>query len=118
MDDIPSWQINRTALLGEACHSVSPFSFSGASMGIEDAVTLATLFPGDMRVDEVEERLRLYREIRKPGVEKVRETAKKYARGEDSRGSIAEYIKFLSEHDAVGFAKEALEKCLDSHPRP
>ena len=70
MDKILTWSPHHTALLGDACHPVPPFGFSGASMAIEDAVTRGKLFPsvdtttngddGDDRVmkggDGIEER--------------------------------------------------------------
>ena len=118
MDDIPNWSSNHTALLGDACHPVSPFGFSGASMAIEDALTLSTLLPVDIHVEEVEERLRIYQEIRKPRVDRVREQARKHARGEDDGRGMKAYMEFLGEHDAVEFARLALEKHLESHPRP
>lgn len=52
MDDIPNWSSNHTALLGYACHPVSPFGFSGTSMAIEDALTLSTLLLVDILVGE------------------------------------------------------------------
>ncbi|KAL2052348.1 hypothetical protein ABVK25_007507 [Lepraria finkii] len=83
MDDIPNWSSTDTALLGDACHPVSPFGFPGTSMAIEDALTLSTLLPVDILVGrEVEEQLRIYQEIRKPRVDRVREQARKHARGE------------------------------------
>ncbi|TSE17368.1 hypothetical protein B1A87_017775 [Arthrobacter sp. KBS0703] len=37
---IPSWQRGRMVLVGDAAHAASPSSGQGASMAIEDAVTL------------------------------------------------------------------------------
>ena len=81
-------------------------------MAIEDALTLSTLLPVDIHVGEVEERLRIYQEIRKPRVDRIREQARKHA----GRGMKA-YMEFLGEHDAVESARLALEKHLESHPR-
>ncbi|KAI4125168.1 MAG: hypothetical protein LQ338_004423 [Usnochroma carphineum] len=109
MDEIPSWSRKRTVLIGDACHPVLAFGFSGASMAIEDAVTLAELLPADVEVGDVEERLRLYEEIRKPRVGMVRDTGRRIARGDDS---IGKYMRALAEHDAVVFAREALAEHL------
>ena len=111
MDDIPYWSINKTVLLGDACHPVSPFGFSGASMAIEDAVTLSVLLSGEIDGEDIQKRLGLYQEIRKGRVGRVRETARKNAKG-DNRELMRDYFKFLSEHDAVGYARQSLEEYL------
>jgi 2-polyprenyl-6-methoxyphenol hydroxylase-like FAD-dependent oxidoreductase len=69
MGGIPIWSAKGTALLGDACHPLSPSVFSGASMAIEDGATLATLLPTDALVDEIPNRLELYEEIRKKRLE-------------------------------------------------
>jgi FAD-dependent urate hydroxylase len=40
MPRVPVWHDDRTVLLGDAAHAASPSSGQGASMAIEDAVTL------------------------------------------------------------------------------
>ena len=80
MDEIPHWSLNHTALLGDACHPVSPFGFSGASMAIEDAVTLSVLLTYDIQAEKVPELLNLYEEIRKPRVGRVRDSSRGIAR--------------------------------------
>ncbi|KAL8710431.1 MAG: hypothetical protein Q9220_005032 [cf. Caloplaca sp. 1 TL-2023] len=111
MDEIPHWSRNRTALLGDAAHLCLPFGFSGASMAIEDAVTLAELLPADdVSLEDIPSRLRLYEEIRRPRVARVRETARQVARGLDSREILGPYMQFLAEHDAVLCARNALGK--------
>jgi salicylate hydroxylase len=73
MDEIPRWSTKHTVLLGDAGHPVLPFGFSGASMAIEDAVTLATLLPSNIQPNQIEDRLELYEKIRKPRIGRVRE---------------------------------------------
>ena len=66
MEDIPSWSSNCTTLLGDAAHPVEPFGFSGASMAIEDGLTLTALFGKDLKVGDtqkIKDRLRLYQHI-------------------------------------------------------
>jgi len=109
MDEIPRWSAKQTVLLGDACHPVLPFGFSGASMAIEDAATLAVLLPEDVGVEQVPERLELYEQIRRPRVERVRETSREIARGREEKQFITQYRAFLAEHDAVSCAKRALE---------
>jgi FAD-dependent urate hydroxylase len=40
LPDVPVWRSGRTVLVGDAAHAASPSSGQGASMAIEDAVTL------------------------------------------------------------------------------
>ena len=108
MDEIPQWSSNHTVLLGDACHPVAPFGFSGASMGIEDALTLSTLLTADTTIEQITDRLRLYEKIRKPRVARVRDTAREIAKGLDDKDFIGRYREFLSSYDAVAHAKEAL----------
>ncbi|KAL8693269.1 MAG: hypothetical protein Q9218_001870 [Villophora microphyllina] len=110
MDEIPTWSKNHTVLLGDACHPVSPFGFSGASMAIEDAITLAELLPKDVEVEDLEERFKLYEQIRKPRVGRVRDTARKIARGADSREVVGPYMQWLAGYDALEETKNALAR--------
>lgn len=112
MDDHPDWSLNRTTLLGDACHPVLPFGFSGASMAIEDGVTLSTLLSPEIRVKDIPGRLKLYEAIRRPRVSRVREASRHVARGLETREFMRDYITFLSSHDAVEHAKQALTEYL------
>lgn len=82
-------------------------------MAIEDALTLSTLFGEDVGTGEIRERLKLYEEIRKPRVGRVRETAREIARGGESKQLMEEYMGWLSAHDAVEYANDVLAKHLD-----
>lgn len=113
MDEIPRWSAQRTVLLGDACHPVLPFGFSGASMAIEDATTLAVLLPEDITKDQVRERLELYEKIRRPRIERVRETSRQIARGREEKQFIQDYRSFLAEHDAVECARKALQEHIE-----
>ena len=110
MDEIRNWSLSHTALLGDACHPVSPFGFSGAPMSIEDALTLSTLLPADVEVEEVVSRLKLYEGIRKPRVGRVRDQARENAQAKENREDMRAYMQFLAEHDAVEYARQALLK--------
>ena len=110
MDEIPNWSVNHTVMLGDACHPVSPFGFSGASMSIEDALTLSTLLPSDVKREEIVPRLKLYEEIRKPRVGRVRSTARENAQASENKEDMRAYMEFLASHDAVEHAKQALQR--------
>ncbi len=110
MDEIPAWSKKHTVLIGDACHPVLPFSFSGASMAIEDAITLATLLPVGVSADEIPSRLTLYEELRRPRVGRIRQAGREIAGGMQDKAYIASYMGFLAGYDAVKTANEALEK--------
>ncbi|KAH8899009.1 FAD/NAD(P)-binding domain-containing protein [Thozetella sp. PMI_491] len=112
MDEIPSWSKNCTALIGDACHPVLPFSFSGASMAIEDAITVATLLPAGTELADIPGRLALYEEIRRPRVARVRQAGRDIAYGTQGPEYLATYMRFLVTHDAAQTAQEALEGYL------
>jgi salicylate hydroxylase len=114
MDEIPHWSTNHTVMIGDACHPVVPFGFSGASMAIEDAVTLATLFPPDLPKEQVKDRLQLFERIRKPRVARVRNTSRELARGRQDPQFTNDYREFLSSHDAVEYAEQELANHLHS----
>ena len=109
MDEIPRWSARHTVLIGDACHPVVPFGFSGAGMAIEDAVTLAALLPADVRAQDISVRLELFERIRRPRVARVRETSRLMSNSEDLQ-MMKEYREFLSEFDAVECAKQELAK--------
>jgi len=45
-DPLPRWTEGRVALLGDACHPMSPYMAQGAAMALEDAVILARCLAG------------------------------------------------------------------------
>jgi FAD-dependent urate hydroxylase len=65
---VPVWHDDRTVLLGDAAHAASPSSGQGASMAVEDAVTLAKCLRD---AADVPAALAAYESLRRPRVEKV-----------------------------------------------
>ena len=112
MEELPSWSHKNTVLLGDACHPVLPFGYSGASMAIEDGLTLSTLLPSGIEKADVHDRLKLYETIRKPRVGRVRDTSRAIgtATPQELSAINQDYMAFLSGHDAVEHAKQALAK--------
>jgi len=62
-DPLPRWSRNRVALLGDACHPMTPYMASGAAMALEDAVVLARCL---VALDDPAAAFRLYEATRKP----------------------------------------------------
>lgn len=81
-------------------------------MAIEDGVTISTLFPPDVSPGEVPGRLELYEKIRRPRVSRVREASLSVAKGLENQEFMKDYMMFLSSHDAVEHAKQALAEYL------
>ncbi|KAF2812721.1 FAD binding domain protein [Mytilinidion resinicola] len=73
MKVIPSWTYERLALLGDAAHPFLPHQGQGAGVAIEDAASLAVLFPHGTPREEVADRLKLYREIRYERANRIQE---------------------------------------------
>ena len=114
MEDHDHWSRNKTALLGDACHAVLPFGFSGASMAIEDGATISALISPDIEVKDIPGRLKLYEDIRRPRVSRVRETSRVIATGKESPEVLQDYMMFLASYDAVEHAKQVLSESLGS----
>jgi 2-polyprenyl-6-methoxyphenol hydroxylase-like FAD-dependent oxidoreductase len=65
---VPVWRDDRTILIGDAAHAVSPSSGQGASMAIEDAVTLGRCLRAR---SDIAGALADYERLRRDRVEKV-----------------------------------------------
>jgi salicylate hydroxylase/6-hydroxynicotinate 3-monooxygenase len=64
-DPLPSWCQGRIALLGDACHPMTPYMAQGAASAIEDAAVLARCLEG-VTASGVAAAFKLYEAIRKP----------------------------------------------------
>jgi salicylate hydroxylase/6-hydroxynicotinate 3-monooxygenase len=64
-DPLPFWCSGRIALLGDACHPMTPYMAQGAASAIEDAAVLARCLDG-VTVNGVAAAFKLYEAIRKP----------------------------------------------------
>jgi len=65
---VPVWRNDRAVLVGDAAHAVSPSSGQGASMAIEDAVTLGRCLAASPGIPAA---LEAYERLRRDRVEKV-----------------------------------------------
>jgi 2-polyprenyl-6-methoxyphenol hydroxylase-like FAD-dependent oxidoreductase len=72
---IPSWHRGRMVLVGDAAHAASPSSGQGASMAIEDAVTLGRALrgatAGNDSLESITDRFEGYEAERRPRAEAV-----------------------------------------------
>jgi 2-polyprenyl-6-methoxyphenol hydroxylase-like FAD-dependent oxidoreductase len=73
MDVLPTWVNERLALLGDAAHPFLPHQGQGGGCAIEDAASLAVVFPKDTPREEIKERLQLYENIRMKRANRIQE---------------------------------------------
>ena len=64
-DPLPRWVEGRVALLGDACHPMSPYMAQGAAMALEDAVILSRCLAG-VEADDIAAAFRRYEANRRP----------------------------------------------------
>src|SRR4051794_25886831 len=73
-DPLPRWVEGNVALLGDACHPMTPYMAQGASTSIEDAAILSRCLDGVDR-DGVHDALRRYEATRKPRTSRIQQTS-------------------------------------------
>ncbi len=73
-DPMPQWVNGNVALLGDACHPMTPYMAQGASTSIEDAAVLARCLDGVER-DGISRALRRYEATRKPRASRIQQTS-------------------------------------------
>ena len=69
-DPMPRWTDRRVALLGDACHPMTPYVAQGAASAIEDAAILSRCLEGAAQAD-IENALIRYAETRKPRTARI-----------------------------------------------
>jgi len=73
-DPLPHWVEGNVALLGDACHPMTPYMAQGAATSIEDAAILSRCLDGVDR-DGVHDALRRYEAARKPRTSRIQQTS-------------------------------------------
>lgn len=67
---LPQWSINRTVLLGDACHPMLPYAAQGSAQAIEDAAAIATCLS---KAPDLAQALQCYEDVRKERAEWITE---------------------------------------------
>ncbi|KAF7191890.1 FAD-dependent monooxygenase OpS4 [Pseudocercospora fuligena] len=82
IEGLPAWTSSsgKVVLLGDACHSMPPYSGQGTALGIEDAAVLSELLADVSPGDDLRPRLKLYEELRRSRCERIRKYAKAIGR--------------------------------------
>lgn len=74
-DPLPRWSEGKVALLGDACHPMTPYMAQGAAMAIEDAAILARCLAGIDR-DGIPDAFRRFEATRKDRTARVQATSR------------------------------------------
>ena len=69
-DPLPRWSVGRVALMGDACHPMTPYMAQGAATSIEDAAVLARCMK-DFSGSSIETAFQKYEAHRKPRTSKI-----------------------------------------------
>ncbi|KAJ7328080.1 hypothetical protein DFH08DRAFT_1026211 [Mycena albidolilacea] len=105
---LPTWIKGNVAILGDAAHAMFPTYGQGFAIGLEDAATVATLFPKGTEASEVTSRLKTFEEIRKPRGERVSQMSTDGMRPPDNESF---WIKpELLGYDPVAITQAVLKK--------
>jgi 6-hydroxynicotinate 3-monooxygenase len=73
-DPLPRWVDGRVALLGDACHPMTPYMAQGAATSIEDGAVLSRCLNGVGR-DGLADALRRYEATRRPRTSRIQQTS-------------------------------------------
>lgn len=69
-EPLATWSNGRIALLGDACHPMTPYMAQGAATSIEDAAVLARCLAA-VEHDDIERAFRIYEATRKPRTSRI-----------------------------------------------
>ena len=75
-DPLPTWRNGRVALLGDACHPMTPYMAQGAASALEDGVVLSRCL-ANVRSDGIDVALAKYEATRKPRTSEIQGTSSK-----------------------------------------
>ncbi|KAJ7224023.1 hypothetical protein B0H12DRAFT_286170 [Mycena haematopus] len=105
---LPTWIKGNVAILGDAAHAMFPTYGQGFAVGLEDAATIATLFPSGTKASDIPARVKLFEKIRKPRGERVSKMSTDGMRPPDNESF---WIKpELLGYDPVAITKAALSE--------
>jgi 2-polyprenyl-6-methoxyphenol hydroxylase-like FAD-dependent oxidoreductase len=85
---VPTWHRDRMIIVGDAAHATSPASGQGASMAIEDAITLGKCLRD---IDDIPSAFATYESLRRDRVERVVRQGKRNGDGK-TLGPLARHV--------------------------
>ncbi|KAF5872860.1 putative fad binding domain protein [Botrytis fragariae] len=116
MQPLPTFTKEKLVLLGDAAHPYLPHQGQGAGSAIEDAAALAVVLPGDVRKEDIQERLKLYEEIRMGRAHRIQEFSRILGRdpveGDDVIIDIRQFVNHNLQHDEWDNSTHELRKWM------
>ena len=88
---LPTWHRGRVAIIGDAAHAVSPHSGQGASLALEDAMSLANLLGG--RATTPEAAFAEFERSRRARVEKIVDYGRRSAHQKRELGTLGAWLR-------------------------
>jgi salicylate hydroxylase/6-hydroxynicotinate 3-monooxygenase len=91
-DPLPRWTEGRVALLGDACHPMTPYMAQGAASALEDAAVLSRCLQG-VECDAIEQAFAVYEATRKPRASEIQAVSSEntWLRGSTDPGWVYGY---------------------------
>jgi FAD-dependent urate hydroxylase len=89
LPSVPRWSRDSMVIIGDAAHATSPAAGQGASLAVEDAVTLALALRDE---PDIEGAFRHYEQARRERVEKVVELGKRNGTGK-APGPVTRFVR-------------------------
>ncbi|KAF7889831.1 uncharacterized protein EAF02_002246 [Botrytis sinoallii] len=116
MHPLPTFTKENLVLLGDAAHPYLPHQGQGAGSAIEDAAALAVVLPGDVGKEDIQERLKLYEEIRMGRAHRIQEFSRVLGRdpveGDDVIIDIRQFVNHNLQHDEWDNSTHQLRKWM------
>ncbi|KAJ8066963.1 hypothetical protein OCU04_004342 [Sclerotinia nivalis] len=116
MHPLPTFTKENLVLLGDAAHPYLPHQGQGAGSAIEDAAALAVVLPGDVREEEIQERLKLYENIRMGRAHRIQEFSRVLGRdpgeGNDVVVDVLQFVNHNLQHDEWDNSTHELRKWM------
>ncbi|KAF7908565.1 uncharacterized protein EAF01_004320 [Botrytis porri] len=116
MYPLPTFTKENLVLLGDAAHPYLPHQGQGAGSAIEDAAALAVVLPGNVRKDDIQERLKLYEEIRMGRAHRIQEFSRILGRdpveGDEVIIDIRQFVNHNLQHDEWDNSTHELRKWM------
>ncbi|KAL2203512.1 FAD/NAD(P)-binding domain-containing protein [Sarocladium strictum] len=111
MDEVPTWTLEKLALLGDSAHPFLPHQGQGAAMAIEDAAALGVVLPSGTKPEQVPERLRLYEQCRRERATSIQNFSR--LAGQDTKDKdfdMMAYTSYNCGHDEWDSASQKFRK--------
>ncbi|KAL9114601.1 MAG: hypothetical protein Q9227_001279 [Pyrenula ochraceoflavens] len=115
MKILDDWTADNFALLGDAAHPFLPHQGQGGAQAIEDAVSLAVMFPFGTRREDIPDLLKLYQTARKERADTIQQytrLAGKDLQSGDPPFDMMQFTNYNFGHDEWDHSTQLLRKYM------